>query len=542
MNYWILSNKETCAVVPLPSPVPSDSSNLIHKVIRLKKWKIPSSIHTAFCRSTSSRRSCRIEHVEKKEAHNLIRQLLNFSTSQHIETVASTTASIGKGDCPKDCGLWKTSMTIGDLKTRLLSKLGRRRHSTSSTTASLSSAASVGFGEDKQTDQIRRNLRSSTSRGSQRAISSTSGSATIDEKDSSGVDSGAIDRHGGRLDQTEGSSDRPPQSILLEPHLEEHKHNITSTADFPTPNLDTAPVFEEEENEGLRAAKEIDFQVQSPSPETTDPQTHRPSELSRRQSLLPHRQTSLIKSLLETELPQDSRSASVDCFTTHGPLTTSANMVNRKLWVKRPNASATQVIIHEDDLVDDVRDMILKKYANSLGRSFDAPDVTLRIVPRDRVERTLGPDEHMARILDEHFPGGQTVNDALVIDVPLRRTPKPSPQPNRSYYTDDDRRPTEAGSDYFPPMPATDSRVVPSPRLPLALPNLNGISNHHSPLTSHSMSVLTTGHVPSLPSPGSVRRHHRERPRIGRQHTSSPTVINGQSQLTHEQHGTVFGL
>ncbi len=66
--------------------------------------------------------------------------------------------------------------------------------------------------------------------------------------------------------------------------------------------------------------------------------------------------------------------------------------------MRRPSASATLVTIHEDDLVDDVRGMILRKYGNSLGRQFDAPDLTLRIVPREnRLERTLGPEANSPR-------------------------------------------------------------------------------------------------------------------------------------------------
>ncbi|KAI6707860.1 hypothetical protein JHW43_009613, partial [Diplocarpon mali] len=202
------------------------------------------------------------------------------------------------------------------------------------------------------------------------------------------------------------------------------------------------------------------------------------------------------------------------------PVATRVSMGPRRIWVRRPAASATLVTIHEDDLVDDVRDMILKKYANSLGRNFDAPDVTLRILARDaRPEKTLGPEEPMARTLDAYFPGGQTVDEALLIEVPGRRTPRPSPQPPRLYA--DEMRPTEAGSDYFPPMPAP---AVSSPHLPPPLPVPAG--GHHAGLAAHSMSIITTGHVPALPSPGSAtRRHHRDRPRIGRQHTSSPTAL-----------------
>lgn len=206
---------------------------------------------------------------------------------------------------------------------------------------------------------------------------------------------------------------------------------------------------------------------------------------------------------------------------------TSAKMAYRKIWVKRAGASATLVQITEDDLVDDVRDRILKKYGNSLGRSFDAPDVTLRVIPKDQLhpirhpppERTLGPEEPMAGVLDSYYPGGQTVDNALIIDVP-RRTPRHSPRP-APYYVEDSR-PMESGSDYFPTMPAGQ----PSPQLPATLPLTTGHAQPPHHLPPHSMAIINTGYVPPLPSPG-ARTRHSHRPRIGRTHTTSPTVLTG---------------
>lgn len=111
----------------------------------------------------------------------------------------------------------------------------------------------------------------------------------------------------------------------------------------------------------------------------------------------------------------------------------------RKVWVRRPGASATLVAFNETDVVDDVREMLLRKYGNSLGRVYDAPDVTLRLSPREahQGERTLGPDELMTRTLDVYYPGGQTIEEALVIDVPIRRvTPNASPRggPPHAYH------------------------------------------------------------------------------------------------------------
>ncbi|KAF2215479.1 hypothetical protein CERZMDRAFT_105153 [Cercospora zeae-maydis SCOH1-5] len=227
---------------------------------------------------------------------------------------------------------------------------------------------------------------------------------------------------------------------------------------------------------------------------------------------------------------EDSSDADVVDTLTDAPSTAPimATAMHRKIWVKRPNASATLVQIREDDLVDDVRDMILRKYANSLGKTFDAPDLTLTIVTRSehvgpRSSRVLGPEEEICRTIDSYYPGGQTVDEALIIDLPQKRTPRPSPRAiHHSYHTLDEFRPPETGTDYFPPMPAT---VQP------ALPNHIAREHHGSLSSEHprSMAALTTGQVPPLPSPGTIGRRHRSerehRPRIGRQHTSSPTII-----------------
>ncbi|KJZ74329.1 hypothetical protein HIM_06335 [Hirsutella minnesotensis 3608] len=236
------------------------------------------------------------------------------------------------------------------------------------------------------------------------------------------------------------------------------------------------------------------------------------------QSLFDSRHVGLVKTLLHGSATNDDASSA-------GPRHSfDARMVTRKVWVKRPHASATTIAIHEDDLVDDVRDLILRKYANSLGRTFDSPDLTIRIFGRDQdKDRVLGPEEIMARTLDRYYPGGQTVDEALVVDIP-RRTPKASPlaPPHHgatAYYVTDDARPSEACEGYFPPVMA-----VPSPHITHAVPvATNGT-------VTHSIAVLGTGHIPPIPSPGGgVRpRSHRgvaERPRLGRQHTSSPTIL-----------------
>ncbi|KAF6839993.1 osomolarity two-component response regulator ssk1 [Colletotrichum musicola] len=265
----------------------------------------------------------------------------------------------------------------------------------------------------------------------------------------------------------------------------------------------------------------------------TPPPLSRPDGPPRRQSLLPNRQTTLIRTLLDAAHANHEADQTV----AESLIPINGNMVTRKVWVRRPGASPTLITINEEDLVDDVRDMILRKYANSLGRHFDSPDLTLRICPREqRQDRLLGPEEPMGRTLDAYFPGGQTIEEALVIDIPTRRTPRPSPRaPTHAtaiYYAEDGR-PSEAGEGYFPPVGA-----LPSPNLPVPVVGPVNVApahpthaNHaHIPHTQHSIAVLGTGQIPPIPSPGGTRsrayRERPERPRLGRTHTSSPTILN----------------
>ena len=288
-------------------------------------------------------------------------------------------------------------------------------------------------------------------------------------------------------------------------------------------------------------ASEAQYQnpSQTESTKSADESKKLPAVSRQPQSLARPESQLLVNTQLESE-PHSSATATTSQSLDATACALHGYMMSRKVWVKRPGASATLVQIQEDDLVDDVRDRVLRKYGNSLGRSFDAPDVTLRICPRQQEsassrqtskERTLGPEEPLIRLLDAYYPGGQKVEEALIIDVPQRRTPRPSPRPdyNMPHYLADDLRPGEGGG-YFPPMPAP-----PSPRMPTGSVASQSISHHPS---QHSISVLATGQVPTLPSPGGRAARVAHRPAARRQHTSSPTIITTSSiKSTQNNHG-----
>lgn len=232
--------------------------------------------------------------------------------------------------------------------------------------------------------------------------------------------------------------------------------------------------------------------------------------------------------------PLSTRSPSTSATAENEP-----KIMHRKIWVKRPGASATLVTVQDDDLVDTVRDVILEKYRNSLGRSVDSPDISLRLVSRETgskslpIERTLGPDEAIGRVLDAQYPGGQKIDDALLIDIPQRRTPKPSPRVGNHHHALgypiylEDHRPREDAREYFPPMAAH------SPHL-----SSHQAGGAHLP---HSMAVVTTGQLPALPSPGghSTRKHRDGRPKYVRQHTSSPTILHSSQPHSNDLKSSV---
>ena len=300
--------------------------------------------------------------------------------------------------------------------------------------------------------------------------------------------------------------------------------NPKLTVETPTPSL------------GTRQKKTIGEEAPPPQYPGQSKRTNaattigsqRPGIAHRRKSSASQDQSQDLSDLLQSRSPA-LQPTKTDYF---GGISVNAKMVPKKLWVKRPGSSATQVKIKEDDLVDDVRDTILKKYSNSLGRNFDPPDVLLRMVYRKQSvrhsnsERTLGPEESMLKLLELHYPGGQSVEEALIIDVPKRQTPRHSPRMAMQYYLPEDHRPHENGTEYFPPMPIA---AQPSPHLPTNLSVTSAQGGLHHPPAS-SMAVLTTGQLPNLPSPGGRARHSQlSRPRYGRQHTSSPTIIQGGS-------------
>ncbi|KAL4943415.1 hypothetical protein BDV06DRAFT_234715 [Aspergillus oleicola] len=309
------------------------------------------------------------------------------------------------------------------------------------------------------------------------------------------------------------SSSPPKTASSIPPGFSPHRRHASGPAESPAPLLAVA------EKSAINTYQS--FPLSTPF--------NRPNLGSRKQSLLPASHNHLVSSLLDTGLFLETPGLPTQGLGAQpGPQglgnsqipTMSSGTGLRKIWVKRPGGSATLLPTSEDALVDELRDMVVRKYANSLGKTFDAPDIIIRISTREgsrlpTPDRILSPEEPLWSVVDSYYPGGQTVTEALVIEIPQRRTPKPSPRHN-VYFTHSE--PGEHG-DYFPLMPANINVPTPPTQQTQQTHSATSGSTHPAP----SISVLTTGHAPPLPSPSGRSRHRR--PPIARHTTHSPTLL-----------------
>ncbi|KAJ9094507.1 hypothetical protein QFC19_007917 [Naganishia cerealis] len=104
-------------------------------------------------------------------------------------------------------------------------------------------------------------------------------------------------------------------------------------------------------------------------------------------------------------------------------------------------------MVHQNDIIDDVKLMIIQKYPNSLGREYDAADLMIKMdvhvklgLPQptptstnrqrssfsspDKLTATtlvtLEPDQNVWALFDNYFPNGMSIHNAFVIEEPGR--------------------------------------------------------------------------------------------------------------------------
>ncbi len=94
-----------------------------------------------------------------------------------------------------------------------------------------------------------------------------------------------------------------------------------------------------------------------------------------------------------------------------------------RIWVKRGTGGIpSSIVVQNDDLVDDVKDAVFRKYPVALGRNYDSPDVAIclhyRIKSSTLELRSLAVDERIMDVINSTFPSGQSTDEALVVQVP----------------------------------------------------------------------------------------------------------------------------
>lgn len=155
-------------------------------------------------------------------------------------------------------------------------------------------------------------------------------------------------------------------------------------------------------------------------------------------------------------------------------------VTSRRVWIRRPNETATTIFVNQHDIIDDLKSAVLTKFPNSLAKFFDPADITIKIFLNSRKQMPanstsvtnsgqpskrvniwsqqlspessklsespvastfkeaafqepglstqqntssgfidLEPDQNVWHLLDVYFPGGTNMNDAFIIETPI---------------------------------------------------------------------------------------------------------------------------
>lgn len=168
-----------------------------------------------------------------------------------------------------------------------------------------------------------------------------------------------------------------------------------------------------------------------------------------------------------SDTPQKKRAALVSYTPTFSfpPPANSFNypqdaMITRRVWVKTATGpgAPTTIIVHDFDIVDDLKLAVINKFPNTLGRYFDPADITIKldfssrhhkredtpnlVLPDGKTPQSpqvgkpptqlyryinLEPDQNVFLILDTYYPNGMAMPDAFIIEVSSLDAPQPAP-------------------------------------------------------------------------------------------------------------------
>ncbi|CAX45648.1 (oxidative stress) response regulator, putative [Candida dubliniensis CD36] len=164
-----------------------------------------------------------------------------------------------------------------------------------------------------------------------------------------------------------------------------------------------------------------------------------------------YRRGGLDNTLPKLETTRKNRQDDISSITPSNSInssTTKLTLPPRRVWVKKPQTNnPTTVLAYVNDIIDDLKVAVVNKYPNTIGRYEDAADLLVKIdlnnikVPVspsvNRVSQRipfdnciiLEPDQNVWQILDNYFPNGMTMHDALIIETPTFKPDHQMPTP-----------------------------------------------------------------------------------------------------------------
>lgn len=143
-------------------------------------------------------------------------------------------------------------------------------------------------------------------------------------------------------------------------------------------------------------------------------------------------------------------------FERHQPIDIPSSSLDfqRRIWVKVLTGNPTTLMVQPEDLIDDVKTMVIAKYPNTLGKQWDSADLVIQLNYKERKNLSVSPeksglyasspsssglvynpmnklipleaDQNIFHILDTYYSSGMSMYDAFIIKHPREEFQHPA--------------------------------------------------------------------------------------------------------------------
>lgn len=116
-----------------------------------------------------------------------------------------------------------------------------------------------------------------------------------------------------------------------------------------------------------------------------------------------------------------------------GPFSPNNIFTTRRIWIKRVGGTPTTLLVHQNDIIDDVKQAVIAKFPNSLARMYDPADIMIKMDLQARQPLNLqhsnnnpGPAVKQQSIATKSLQSPALTKPEVHQPVPISQGKKPS--------------------------------------------------------------------------------------------------------------------